>query len=230
MTERYLRRPLDARIVQVIQRHVPSCDVILDLGCGSGVYGSALKQRCRRLIGLDADAELCAHVSSYGVYDEVVAGEIQRVAELVPPVDVVFGSEVLEHIANDEIRSLLGAIESICSRRLVITMPNPLSPHFRSDPTHVLGYSIHSFLDLLNERGDFAYRLLPLGFSEQHLRNPLLRALNVIARTVPLASPTVLYVGDRGPSQPRGPRTSAAGDETVESRSRRCSPRTAGSR
>lgn len=202
MTDEYLRRPLDSRMVDMILTHVPSCDALLDLGCGSGLYGDFLKRKCRALIGFDYDTELCAHVRSRGLYTEVVEGDIRRVAELIRPVDVVFCSETLEHVPNADIRSVMAAVESVCTSRIVITVPNPLSPHFETDPTHFLRYSIYSFLDLLNERSAFAYKLFPLGFSEQNLRKPIFRALNIAAKRLALASPTVLYVGNSKAVQP----------------------------
>src|SRR5947209_6095088 len=107
MTDEYRRRPVDARMVQLIADHVPAIDRLLDLGCGSGLYGEALKARCRTLVGFDYDADLCALARSRGAYDEVVQGDIRELPRLVPSVDAIFCSEILEHVPNAEIATVL---------------------------------------------------------------------------------------------------------------------------
>ncbi len=184
-------------MVDLIDHYVPSCNRILDLGCGSGLYGEQLKRNCRELIGFDFDPILCDYVRGRGSYDAVIQEDIRRVAAVIEPVDVVFCSETLEHVPNADIEDVLRRIESRCLQRIVITIPNPLSPHFRQDPTHVLRYSIFSFLKMLNRSRAFSYTLHPLGFSQYNLRKPVFRILNFAARRFPSASPTVLYVGDR---------------------------------
>jgi hypothetical protein len=50
---------------------------------------------------------------------------------------------------------------------------------------------------LLNVSDAFAYRLLPLGFSDLYREQPWARVLDPISSRVALLSPTVLYVGER---------------------------------
>ena len=52
-------------------------------------------------------------------------------------------------------------------------------------------------LRVLNASDGFAYRLLPLGFSDIYRDKVWARALDPVSSRVALLSPTVLYVGDR---------------------------------
>ncbi len=50
--------------------------VALDLGCGSGLAGRALRARVGRLIGVDLSDGMVAQARTTGVYDEVTAGDL----------------------------------------------------------------------------------------------------------------------------------------------------------
>jgi SAM-dependent methyltransferase len=197
LTELYLARPVDSRMVGIIDRYLVDCSSVLDVACGSGLYGPALRRRVPSVIGVDSDPVLCAAASDRGVYDQVVCDRAQNAGAHLERVDAVFCSEFLEHVGNAERAGLLGTLETIASRRVVLTVPNPLSPHFRVDPTHIARYSIYSLLRTLNASHSFRYRLRALGFSDYNRGHAWARALHPVASRVALCSPTVLYVGDR---------------------------------
>ena len=50
---------------------------ILDLGCGTGQCGAALGSRRRRLVGIDLSEKMLVHARQLGIYDELVATDIQ---------------------------------------------------------------------------------------------------------------------------------------------------------
>jgi hypothetical protein len=120
----------------------------------------------------------------------------------VAAADAVFCSEFIEHVPNRDLPAVLDALEAVARRKLVITVPNRLSPHAHMDPTHVLRYRLGSLLRQLNRSRRFAYTLHPLGFADAYRRRPWCRPLDVVARRVALLSPTVLYVGRRREAEP----------------------------
>jgi hypothetical protein len=113
----------------------------------------------------------------------------------VDRVDVVFCSELVEHVPGPELRATLDALEAVAARKVVITVPNRLFPHAHLDPTHVLRYRLRGLLGELNRGGRFAYSLRPLGFAEHWARRRWCRPLDAVARRVAVCSPTVLYLG-----------------------------------
>ena len=140
---------------------------MLDVACGSGLYGPHLKAEVPIVYGIDHDPVLCDTADANGAYDRVVCDRVERSAQHFDRVDAVFCSEFLEHLPNDR-SGPDGATRSRSSprNRLVITVPNPLSPHFKHDPTHIGRYNVYSMMRTLNSGGAFIYRLLPLGFSD----------------------------------------------------------------
>jgi len=195
LTRRYLDRRVDARMVALIDREVTGARSVLDVGCGSGLYGPALRRRADVVVGLDHDPVLCRRAEATGAYDRVVCAPVARLGELVDRVDVVFCSELVEHVPASELRATLDALEAVAARKVVITVPNRLFPHAHLDPTHVLRYRLRGLLDELNRGRRFAYSLHPLGFAEVWARRWWCRPLHAVARRVAVCSPTVLYLG-----------------------------------
>jgi SAM-dependent methyltransferase len=199
LTRRYLDRAVDGRMVAVIDRELDGTGSVLDVGCGSGLYGPYLRRRAATVIGIDHDPALCEHAAATSAYDRVICDRVERLLDHVAAADVVFCSELLEHLPNRELPAVLEVLETVAGRGLIITVPNRLSPHAHMDPTHVLRYRLGSLLRQLNRSRRFAYTLHPLGFADAYRRRLWCRPLDAVARRVALLSPTVLYLGRRRP-------------------------------
>ena len=48
LRNRYLYRPVDQRIINIIEQFLPKGGDTIDLGCGSGLYGKCLKEKSIR--------------------------------------------------------------------------------------------------------------------------------------------------------------------------------------
>lgn len=196
-TNTYLGRQIDSRIVSIIQKHLPPAGSVLDLGSGSGIYGKILSKNHSHVIAYDYDAVLCQAAEKTQSYAQVICDNASNLSSRVKTVDAIFCSEFLEHIPAQDLRQMLDAMEAICKETIVITMPNPFSPHFKDDPTHITSYTIHSMKKILNESKLFQYSMHPTGFSQYNLKKPFFRLLDPIAKSIPICSPTILYVGKR---------------------------------
>jgi SAM-dependent methyltransferase len=197
LTRRYLDRQVDGRMVALIDREVAGAESVLDAGCGSGLYGPALRRRAATVVGIDHDPTLCRQAEATGAYDRIICAPVAGVGSRLGPVDVVFCSELLEHLPREELRPALDALEAAAGSKLIVTVPNRLFPHAHMDPTHVLRYRLRGLLAELNRSRGFAYSLHPLGFADHWRRRWWCRPLDTLARRVAVCSPTVLYLGRR---------------------------------
>lgn len=107
----------------------------LDLGCGTGLVGAALRDRCQHLTGVDASPQMLARAHARG-YDALIAADV--VAYLAaggPSFDLITAGDVLGY---------LGALEPLFAA---------LVP--RLAPGGVFAFTV--------ERGDDDHRLQPTG-------------------------------------------------------------------
>jgi 2-polyprenyl-3-methyl-5-hydroxy-6-metoxy-1,4-benzoquinol methylase len=82
---------------------------VLDVGCGAGNVGRAIRERADRLVGIELVPEAAAQARE--VYDEVAEGAVEDVLpQLDGPFDTVLAYDVLEHLADPSLvlRGLYG--------------------------------------------------------------------------------------------------------------------------
>lgn len=199
LTDRYLARRAEQRLERVIDTWLSGYRSVVDVACGAGIYGQALRRHASQLVGIDRSPALADAAAATGAYDRVITGPVELLADETQRFDAAFCSEFLEHVPNEEFGSAMAAIESCVAERIVITVPNPRSPHFKTDPSHVLDYSVGGFRRMLGQSRRFAYRSMAIGFAEEHLDRRTARLAQPLASRLAVLSPTVLYVGDPKP-------------------------------
>ena len=111
---------------EYLQRFVKKTDTVVDLGAGSCEFINSI--RCRKKIAIDANPDLLQHAKK-----EVVGikGRVSQIKRLVgkTKVDVVFASNVLEHLnSKEEVFELILDIFQILSPggRLLLLQPDIL--------------------------------------------------------------------------------------------------------
>jgi predicted TPR repeat methyltransferase len=74
---------------------------ILDLGCGTGLAGQAVRGLARRLTGVDLSAQMIAQLRRKQVYDELHVAEIgQFLAGHASSHDVILAADVLIYLGD----------------------------------------------------------------------------------------------------------------------------------
>jgi 2-polyprenyl-3-methyl-5-hydroxy-6-metoxy-1,4-benzoquinol methylase len=78
-----------------------SPESILDVGCGNGIYGNVLRENRAKLFGIDMSPE-SVELCKSGGYNHVIQCPAQRIEYGDEKFDMVFSSEVLEHVEDYE--------------------------------------------------------------------------------------------------------------------------------
>ena len=95
-------------------RHLrSSAPAILDLGCGTGLLGKALKEvvPIGRLDGVDISPRMIAAAKESGAYDGLVLGDIETVlAESGPCYDAILASDTLNYFGD--LSGIFGAVSN----------------------------------------------------------------------------------------------------------------------
>lgn len=96
---------------------------VLDLGCGGGAYGPVLRPLASELVGCDAAPPALARAAAGGHYDRLVECDLATAgaADLGNPFDLVFSTEVIEHLRDPA--GFLALVEQLLAPggRLVLT-------------------------------------------------------------------------------------------------------------
>jgi 2-polyprenyl-3-methyl-5-hydroxy-6-metoxy-1,4-benzoquinol methylase len=100
---------------------------LLDVGCGAGGVGRAIRGRATRLVGIEMDSQ-AAQVAREA-YDEVLVGDVNaRLADLQPPFDTILAYDVLEHLPDPE--SVLRGLLAVAAPGALLHVSVPNARHF----------------------------------------------------------------------------------------------------
>jgi ubiquinone/menaquinone biosynthesis C-methylase UbiE len=123
------------RVEAVIRNlNLKGYEKVLDCGCGDGIFGSILKEKCEQIIGLDNCLNnLKMSKRSNRGYVSLVLGDVQNLPFKPGQFDRVLCTEVLEHLQND-VQALAEINRVLINDALfVLTVPN-LNYPFLWDP------------------------------------------------------------------------------------------------
>ena len=114
----------------------------LDLGCGTGLFGVAVRDDVGRLVGVDLSPAMLAKARQRSLYDELIAGDLQDFlrADLPPqrePFDLVAACDVLIYLGNIDHLLMLVASRLNGGGRFVFSIESPqgMAGDFRLQPS-----------------------------------------------------------------------------------------------
>lgn len=75
---------------------------VLDIGCGTGLAGIAVRARCARLVGVDLSAQMLAKARARGLYDALHVAAITEVPDLPRETDydAVIAADVFVYVGD----------------------------------------------------------------------------------------------------------------------------------
>ena len=161
---------------------------VLDVGCGSGGVGRAIRGRADRLTGIEV--EPAAAEAAREVYDQVLQGRVEDVLpSLDGPFDTVLAYDVLEHLVDPA--AVLTALRGIAAPDALVHVSVPNARHWSLLRDLVLrgtfGYTDWGHRDTTHlrwfTRGDLAELLESSGWRvERTAHAPLTPAGRVLER------------------------------------------------
>jgi len=100
---------------------------VLDIGCGAGGVGRAIRDRADRLTGIELDSVAAERARE--AYDEVHTGAVDDVLEhLEGPFDTVLAYDVLEHLADPS--AVLRRVHTLAAPRALLHVSVPNARHW----------------------------------------------------------------------------------------------------
>lgn len=159
----------------LFEKYVPTDKMILDLGCGDGANLEFLKSFGAGVSGIDYNIERLARASSLkDGYNSVFLADILNLPLPKKSCDIIFFSQVLEHIPNPH--DALLSVRRIMSNEgiLILGVPNEgcwyyqirfrIKPSLLKETDHVNFFTKRSLSKLLNDCGFFVKEAKGMGW------------------------------------------------------------------
>jgi predicted TPR repeat methyltransferase len=100
---------------------------MLDVGCGAGGVGRALRDRVDFLAGVEVEPDVAAQARAF--YDQVLAGKVEDVIDdLEAPFDTILAYDLLEHLARPD--EVLQRLHEVAAEDAVLHVSVPNARHW----------------------------------------------------------------------------------------------------
>lgn len=167
----------------ILRRAIGNPKTILDLGCGDGNLMTVVAQgKDWEITGVDIFPESLKKAKKKGIYRNLIYGDILKTVRNLnkrrSKYDVVFFSQVIEHISRGKGEKVLSEIEKLAKERIIIGTPRGFMvqpEEFLGDnpfQNHRSGWSQEDFLN----RG---YKVYGVGFSPVWSESGLARTRSI---------------------------------------------------
>lgn len=92
-------------LANMLQEAIESSSVrlnMLDLGCGTGLFGEAVKNIKKELVGIDLSHKMIQKAEARGLYDRLIVGDLLEYMATVDPgqVELVAATDVFNYVGN----------------------------------------------------------------------------------------------------------------------------------
>mgnify|MGYP001587164300 CR=1 FL=1 len=141
---------------------------VLDMGCGDGTLMEGIAGNNWKITGIDIYEKDILNAKKKGIYEKLIKGDLvretKRLVKQEKKYDLVFCSQVIEHITKKEGRKLLDLAEKLTKKRIYFGTPRGFMRQpevfLKGNPYqyHKSGWSIEDF----TSRG---YRVYGIGFN-----------------------------------------------------------------
>lgn len=187
----------------LLKRCLGDPKTVLDLGCEEGRLLELLSDgRNWEVLGVDIFKKNVMEASKKKIFKEIIKGDVVNVAKNLVrnkrKFDVVFCSQVIEHIERKRGDELLGLVDLLAKKRIVFGTPRG----FMEQPEEFLGgnpHQVHKSGWTEDDFRKYGYKVYGVGFGPVWSESGLGRSYNRLILTVAyvlsfLFSPVVYYI------------------------------------
>lgn len=123
-----------------LRRQIGEIATILDLGCGNGQFMKALSEgKDWKITGVDMDKNYLNKARKRNIYSLLIHSDVNfalnQLTKKGAKFDIVFSSQLIEHLPEKEGLRMLQQAEKVATRKIIISSPRGFmqQPDFYSD-------------------------------------------------------------------------------------------------
>lgn len=157
----------------VLRKIIGNPKTVLDLGCGDGELMKIIGDKSWEMEGIDIYPRSIEKAMKTGMYNKIYKGDLSKIASKLTKqkkkYDVVFCSQVIEHITRKDGEAILDAAEKLAIKRIYFGTPRG----FMTQPEDYIQGNPHQkhksgwYIDDFTQRGYTVYGVgLPFAWSE----------------------------------------------------------------
>lgn len=197
-----LKITLPFSYMKLLRNSIGDAETILDLGCDDGRLLTLLSEgKDWKVTGVDIYTASIKEARKKSVFIKVIQGDILNTSKKLirnrKKFDVVFCSQVIEHISRRDGEELLDIVDKLAKKRIIMGTPRG----FMEQPEIFLGNNPHQVHKSGWVEDDFekrGYKVFGVGFgpvwSEEGLARSRSNSVNVLAGIISyIFSPVVFY-------------------------------------
>ncbi|MBN1804565.1 MAG: class I SAM-dependent methyltransferase [Sedimentisphaerales bacterium] len=148
----YLRFFGGFRLPVLIGREIEKDWTILDVGCGRQSPLKYVSKGSYR-VGLDMYEPYIAESRRQKIHDEYVVGDARSLPFDARSFDCVIATDVLEHLSKADGLKMIGEMERVARRKIILTTPNGFLPTYAGpkdnpEEEHLCGWSREHLTEL----------------------------------------------------------------------------------
>jgi SAM-dependent methyltransferase len=140
---------------RMLRSAAAGCETMLDVGCGPSSPVESFSMHMTRAVGIDIDEPSIDKSRERAIHHEYAVMNVMDIGKTFPnrSFDLVIASDLIEHLPKPEGAKLLGMMEAIARRRVIVFTPNGFIAQHPVDgneyQTHLSGWTV----DEMKERG-----------------------------------------------------------------------------
>ncbi len=186
----------------ILRKNIGNPKTILDLGCAEGGLMAVLCQgKSWQITGVDIFSDSLKEAKKRNIYQELIKGDILEVVRKLQKkkkkYDVVFFSQVIEHISKDKGEKVLKILEKLAKQKIIVGTPRG----FMNQPEEFLGSNPHQVHESGWTEEDFISRgykvfgvgLMPVWSEDGFARTKSKLFLIILTLIAYFASPIVYF-------------------------------------
>ncbi len=193
---------ISSLFLTIHRRAIDEAVSVLDVGCGTGDFMHQLMPKKKWIVtGIDIHAESLQQAKKLNIYAKLIKGDVSKILDNLiqedKKFDVVFCSQVIEHLTKVQGEKMLKQFEKLAKKRIIVCTPNGYLEQPYEHELHRNHYQVHKSGWEISDFISRGYEVRGLGLNivwgERGLGRSKNYFISILSQFVSFASSPISY-------------------------------------